>query len=99
MVDFRRCFLAIAALVLAIGCVAPASAQVATFQCIANAAVPPTMRAEGLTELIGDIVLNCTGGVPTPVGTTSRLPTLRYSCRTYHQPYHQRHTWWTRYYW
>jgi len=73
MVDFRRCFLAIAVLVLAIGCVAPASAQVTSFQCSANAAVPPTMRAEGLTELIGDIVLNCTGGVPTPVGTN--IPT------------------------
>jgi hypothetical protein len=68
MADFRRCFLAIAVLVLAIGFVAPASAQVTTFQCVANAAVPPTMRAEGITELIGDIVLNCTGGVPTPVG-------------------------------
>jgi len=73
MVDFRRCFLAIAVLVLAIGCIAPASAQVATFQCAANAAVPPTMRAEGLTELIGDIVLNCSGGVPTAVGTN--IPT------------------------
>jgi hypothetical protein len=69
MVDFRRCFLAIAVLVLAIGFVAPASAQVATFQCVANAAVPPTIRAEGLTELIGDIVLNCSGGVPTATGT------------------------------
>jgi hypothetical protein len=52
MADFRRCFLAIAVLVLAIGFVAPASAQVSTFQCVANAAVPPTMRAEGITELI-----------------------------------------------
>jgi hypothetical protein len=69
MADFRRCFLAIAVLVLAIGFVAPASAQVSTFQCVANAAVPPTMRAEGITELIGDIVLNCTGGVPTAAGT------------------------------
>jgi hypothetical protein len=42
---------------------------VATFQCVANAAVPPTIRAEGLTELIGDIVLNCSGGVPTATGT------------------------------
>jgi len=68
MVDFRRCILAIAVLVLAIGFVAPASAQVATFQCVANAAVPPTIRAEGLTELIGDIVMNCNGGVPTATG-------------------------------
>jgi hypothetical protein len=38
-------------------------------QCIANAAVPPTLRSEGLTELVGDIVLNCSGGTPTPLGT------------------------------
>jgi hypothetical protein len=76
MVDFRRCFLAIAVLVLAIGFVAPASAQVATFQCTANAAVPPTIRAEGLTELIGDIVFNCTGGVPTATGS---IPTANFT--------------------
>jgi len=35
--------------------------------CQANAGVPPTVRAEGLTELVGDIVLVCTGG-------TSLLP-------------------------
>ena len=35
-------------------------------QCVANAAASPTLRAEGLTELIGDIVLSCTGGTPTP---------------------------------
>jgi hypothetical protein len=35
---------------------------------VANAGVPPTVRAEGLTELVGDLVLNCTGGVPTLAG-------------------------------
>jgi hypothetical protein len=74
MADFRRCFLALAVLVLIIGSVAPASAQVQTsFACVANAAVPPTLRAEGLTELTGDIVLNCSGGTPTPTGTA--IPT------------------------
>ena len=32
------------------------------FQCAANAAVPPTIRSEGLAELVGDVVLDCTGG-------------------------------------
>jgi hypothetical protein len=32
--------------------------------CAPNAAVTPTIRAEGLTERIGDIVVLCTGGVP-----------------------------------
>ncbi len=28
----------------------------------------PVIRAEGRTELVGDIVLQCTGGIPTPAG-------------------------------
>ena len=68
--NFRRWITALAVLALFAGF---ASAQVAvstagtgSFQCQASVAVPPTLRAEGLTELIGDIVINCTGGV-TPV--------------------------------
>jgi uncharacterized protein (TIGR03437 family) len=38
------------------------------FTCVANADTPPTLRTEGLTELIGDLVLQCTGGTPTPAG-------------------------------
>ena len=40
------------------------------FQCVANAGVPPIVRAEDLAALTGDLVLNCTGGIPTPVGVT-----------------------------
>jgi len=69
MADFRRWILAFAVLVLVMGAVAPASAQTSAFTCTANAAVPPTIRQEGLTELVGDIVLNCTGGIPTATGT------------------------------
>jgi hypothetical protein len=70
MADFRKWILALALLVLVMGSVAPASAQVQqAFACTANAAVPPTLRAEGLTELTGDIVLNCTGGTTTTSGT------------------------------
>ena len=36
--------------------------------CVANAGVPPTVRAEGITELVGDIVLKCSGGTPTAPG-------------------------------
>jgi hypothetical protein len=52
------------------GLAAPASAQAVNppFQCVANASVPPTVRNEGLTELVGDLTLNCTGGTPTPQG-------------------------------
>jgi len=33
-------------------------------QCTANAGVPPGVRAEGFTELTGDLVVTCTGGNP-----------------------------------
>ncbi|MBM3757553.1 MAG: hypothetical protein FJW38_26675 [Acidobacteria bacterium] len=47
---------------------ANAQQQVAAFSCIGNAGVPPIVRAEGLTELVGDLVLNCNGGTPTASG-------------------------------
>jgi hypothetical protein len=61
---FRKCVYAFAVLALVLGSAFTANAQptTASFQCIANAGVPPLMRAEGITELTGDIVLNCTGG-------------------------------------
>jgi hypothetical protein len=69
MADFRRYVLAFAVVALLLGLVPMASAQTVNgVQCIANSGVPPTVRSEGLTELTGDIVLNCSGGTPTPVG-------------------------------
>lgn len=40
------------------------SAGTGSLQCNAAVSVPPQLRAEGLTELIGDIVLTCSGGNP-----------------------------------
>ena len=69
MADFRKCLLAFAVLALLSSFAVPASAQVTpALQCTFNAAVTPTVRAEGLAELVGDIVLNCTGGTPTAAG-------------------------------
>lgn len=59
MVAFRK-VLPVLALVVMMAAVA--SAQNATFQCAANAGVPPLIRSEGLAEPIGDLTLNCTGG-------------------------------------
>lgn len=66
MADFRRVVTALAVLALLTGFAVTANAQptVNAFSCIAQAAVPPLLRAEGVTELVGDIVLNCSGGVP-----------------------------------
>ena len=76
MTDFRRWILALAVLAL---CVAGANAQVVSgggggnFACTAaNASVTPTLRSEGITELVGDIVLVCTGG--TPVTANGNIP-------------------------
>jgi hypothetical protein len=68
--NFRRWITALAVLALFAGLanaqIASSTAGTGPFQCTASVAVPPVLRAEGLTELAGDIVLTCTGG-PTPV--------------------------------
>ena len=71
--NFRRWITALAVLALFAGF---ASAQVLNsnasqgpFTCAASVAVPPVLRAEGLTELVGDIVLTCQGGAVVAPGT------------------------------
>jgi len=68
MVDFRRMIPVLAVLAFLLGSAVTASAQSAPFQCFANGGVSTPARAEGLTELVGDFVLNCVGGTPTPLG-------------------------------
>ncbi len=70
MADFRKCLLAFAAGALVLATAPAVSAQQqAAFACTASAANPPLVRAEGVTEQVGDVVLTCTGGNPTPAGT------------------------------
>lgn len=64
MADFRRWIIALAVLALFAGL---ASAQTgggggASFSCSANTSNTPTLRQEGITEQIGDILITCTGG-------------------------------------
>jgi len=69
MADFRRMIYAFALVALLAGFTIPAFAQTnAPLQCSTNVQVPPEVRYEGYTELVGDITLSCTGGVPTPAG-------------------------------
>lgn len=73
--NFRNTLLAMGALTLFTGL---ASAQVVVggftnqpagpLACTANVSVPNQLRSEGMTELIGDIVLTCTGGNPLQPG-------------------------------
>lgn len=48
-------------------------------QCIANVGATPTVRTEGLTERVGDVVFNCTGGTPLPLGAA--VPTTNLTLR------------------
>ncbi|HUI79238.1 MAG TPA: hypothetical protein VLY24_15035 [Bryobacteraceae bacterium] len=64
MADFRRWIIALAVLALFAGL---ASAQTGgsggpNFTCNANTSNTPTIRQEGITEQVGDIVITCTGG-------------------------------------
>lgn len=69
MAAFRRYMPALALLLLVFSATAAFAQQNPALQCVANAGVPPLLRSEGITDLTGDIVLNCTGGTPTPVGS------------------------------
>jgi hypothetical protein len=69
MVDFRKWFPALAVVAVVLGSAGSAKAQ-APFGCQSNFGATPSLRAEGLSELVGDVVLNCTGGTPTAAGAT-----------------------------
>jgi hypothetical protein len=83
MADFRRWIYALALVALLAGFTVPVSAQNAPLECIANAGVPPTVRAEGWTELMGDLTLNCTGGVSTPPGQIVQPVNVQVTINTY----------------
>ena len=68
MTAFYRGFFGLAILVGLSAVSMPAGAQAPPFQCLTSVAVTPAVRAEGLAESVGDIVLSCTGGVPTSAG-------------------------------
>ncbi len=70
MADFRKWLFAFAFVALLLGA-SMANAQVtqvAPFTCVANAGAPVIVRAEGITELVGDLLIQCTGGTPTAAG-------------------------------
>lgn len=66
MADFRRWILALAVVALLAGFTVPAVAQPVT--CSTSVTVTPIVRSQGLSELVGDLVLYCTGGTPTLAG-------------------------------
>jgi hypothetical protein len=68
MADFRKWLYALAVVALLAGLTIPASAQ-STVTCGLQTATNNLVRAEGYTEQVGDVVLACTGGVPTAAGS------------------------------
>src|SRR4051794_13838696 len=71
MAEFRKWLLAFAVVALVSSLAVPASAQAIqqTVTCTASSGGnPPLVRAEGLAELVGDVVLVCQGGTPTQAG-------------------------------
>ncbi len=79
MADFRKWILALSVLALVFTGVASAQVtggQTTAIQCTASAAVPPQLRGEGYTELIGDITLTCTGGTAPGIGNIIPLANI-----------------------
>jgi len=66
MVTFRKSLLLLAVVALMATAVQAQTNQ--PFECSAQGGVTPLVRAEGLAELVGDIVLDCIGGHPTAYG-------------------------------
>jgi len=67
MADFRKWLYAFVAIAILAGMSIPASAQ--TFMQCAPNPNNPLIRAEGYTELAGDLFITCTGGTPTASGS------------------------------
>jgi len=72
MADFRKWIYALAVVALLVGLSSSASAQTGstTVTCNNGGATTPIVRSQGLTELMGDLVLNCTGGPATVANQT-----------------------------
>jgi len=84
MPDFRKWIIALALLALFTGLASAQGGGVGggsnggtPFSCtVTNGAVTPTLRAEGYTELTGDILLVCSGGSQTALGAVVPTATV-----------------------
>jgi hypothetical protein len=82
MVDFRKWLFALAAVGLFLGIGSSAANAANSMTCSTATAVNNIVRAEGLTELLGDVVLNCTGGTTTTAGAQVPLENIVISTNT-----------------
>ena len=63
-------------------CCAQPGVGASPFSCTANTKAPVIVRVEGITELVGDLLLQCTGGTPTLPGQPIATTNLRLSLNT-----------------
>jgi hypothetical protein len=68
MADFRKWLFALAVVALLAGFTVPASAQNNAVVCTVQSATDNLLRSQGYTEQVGDVLLSCTGGIPTAAG-------------------------------
>jgi uncharacterized protein (TIGR03437 family) len=81
----RRCVLSLWLVVACLECagqVTPGTPGQPAFTCTANAGAPVIVRVEGITELVGDLLLQCTGGQPTAAGQFVPQTNLRLTLNT-----------------
>ncbi len=82
MADFRKWLLALAAVAVLLCLGSSTAFAQGAFTCNTNAGSPNIVRAEGVAELVGDLILNCTGGVPTTAGKFIPLSNVQVSLNT-----------------
>ncbi len=82
MVDFRKWLLALAVVGLLLG-IGSSAANAQQINCSATSGVPNIIRAEGIAELLGDLILNCTSTVTaTPYGVAVPETNVQISINT-----------------
>jgi len=81
MVDFRKWLFALAVVGLLLGIGSSAANAQGTLQCATaqGGGVNVNIRSEGVTELLGDLIINCTGGTPTTAGVAIPLENIQIS--------------------
>lgn len=63
-------------------CAAGGERQASAFTCAANAGTPVIVRVEGIAEVVGDLLLQCTDGNPTTAGRQVPVTRIKLSLNT-----------------
>jgi len=77
MAEFRKLFYAFGLAALLTGASSSAFAQTGSATCVSTGGVVPIIRSESYADLVGDYLLDCTGGVPT--GTGVAVPQVNFT--------------------